>query len=341
VQAATVEEAVDLLKKKWGKDVAVIDVKYGRRFLFFGKRYVEVVAAVEEVPHKSSTDSEILQELQQQRAMLARLMAQLEGASEDRLSKAYRLILEMGFSPEFASELLSSAPMGIADDLNALYEHVKKYLKKRIKTKPLDAYDTPYLPHVVVLLGPTGVGKTTTIAKIASILAINKRRRVALFSIDTFRLGAIEQLQEYASILRVPFEVIRNPEEIAPRLVKYSDFDYVLVDTIGRSPNDGVEILRLSSFISAFPSGTHLLTVSANTDPLTLRAIRTKFSKHIKFHGVIATKLDEAVTTAPIMEFLVTSGLPLVYMTTGQRVPNDIMGPSVEYLLERLGRSDS
>lgn len=329
------------MRRKWGRDVAIIDVKYGRKFLFFGKRYVEVIAAVDETVDKSYTESEVLEELKRQRAILTKLIAQLEGASEDRLAKAYKMVLGMGFSPEFASELISSAPMEVANAPDALREHLRKFFKKKIKTKLLEAYDVPYLPRIVFLLGPTGVGKTTTIAKIASILAVNKRKRIALFSIDTFRLGAIEQLQEYASILRVPFEVIRNPEEVNSKLVKYADYDYVLVDTIGRSPNDGIEILRLSSFVSAFPSGIHLLTVSANADPRTLKTIGANFSKHIKFHGTIVTKIDEAVTTASILEFLVSSGLPLVYMTTGQRVPNDIMGPSVDFLLERLSGSGS
>ncbi len=280
---------------------------------------------------------EILTEVKANKELMMRVLKTLsESQHGSNGNPVINFFLDLGFSREYALLISENMPMQAASDDDAKKSFLMRYIKKHIHVKSFDKYRTDILPRVVSLVGSTGIGKTTTIAKIASILHLYKRKKVALFSIDTYRIGAVEQLAEYAKILRVPFEVIHNPEEVASALTKHSSSDYILVDTIGRSPKDSLEIVKLASYLQAFPSSIVFLTLAANMKLVDMLSAYDRFASHLKISGVILTKIDETDDIAPAIEFLMRTNLPLVYITTGQNVPNDIMEPKVEYLIERL-----
>ncbi len=280
---------------------------------------------------------EILTEVKANKELMIRILKTLnESQRGSNDNPVVNFFLDLGFSREYSLLISENMPMQAANDEDAMKSFLIRYLKKHIHVKTFDKYRTDILPRVVSLVGSTGIGKTTTIAKIAAILHLYKRKKVALFSIDTYRIGAIEQLAEYAKILRVPFEVIHNPEEVASALTKHSSSDYILVDTIGRSPKDSLEIVKLASYLQAFPSAVVFLTLAANMKLVDMLSAHERFASHLKISGVILTKIDETDDIAPAIEFLMRTNLPLVYITTGQNVPNDIMEPKVEYLIERL-----
>jgi len=191
---------------------------------------------------------------------------------------------------------------------------------------------------VVVLVGPTGVGKTTTIAKLAANHYLRERHRVGLITVDTYRIAAVEQLRTYAEIIDLPMEVVSTPREMRDAVAKMSDLDLVLIDTAGRSPQDDIRLRELNAVIhEGEPDEVHLvLSVVAGATSLA-RAVET--FRHVGITSLLLTKLDEAPTLGGLWPILNT-GIPMSYMTDGQNVPDDIAPIDADQLCDEiLGRS--
>jgi len=177
--------------------------------------------------------------------------------------------------------------------------------------------------RVIALVGPTGVGKTTTIAKLAAIHKLVNGQDVGLISADTYRIGAIEQLRTFAGIADIPMEVVYKPSEMPIALRKFRAKDIIFVDTVGRSQRSRKELTDLAKFVSAAdPDETHLV-VNASTNLRTAEDIVDQF-KVVKPNRLLFSKLDEAVTYGPLLSLVHRHHLPLSYVTTGQAVPDDI-----------------
>ncbi len=186
--------------------------------------------------------------------------------------------------------------------------------------------------RVVALAGPTGVGKTTTVAKLAAHAALVEGRRVALVGMDHYRVGAVEQLERYAELIGVPVRHAWDAQSLANALAELAWADLVLIDTEGRSPSDKVAIARLAGcFESAGePIFVHLCLAAAMREAELARAIgRLAPLSPVR---LTVTKVDEAVDAGGIVAAHVVSGLPLAWLTTGQRVPEDIEVASAERL---------
>lgn len=176
------------------------------------------------------------------------------------------------------------------------------------------------------LVGPTGVGKTTTVAKLAADFQLRQGCQVGLITVDTFRVGAVEQLQAYADILEVPMRVVSDAEQMRLATRELSHCDWVLIDTIGRSPRDVRRIESLQHILQAADLDHLLLTLSASSDPRTMAAALRGFSgpNLARETALILTKIDECQTLAPLYPLLRDSGLPWRYWTHGQNVPEDL-----------------
>jgi flagellar biosynthesis protein FlhF len=184
---------------------------------------------------------------------------------------------------------------------------------------------------VIALVGPTGVGKTTTLAKLAAHHRVAAGRSVAIVSIDTYRIAAVEQLKRYADIIGVPCEVALTPADLGRALERYRDADFIFLDTTGRSPRDGLGIGEIRSFLSVArrellsavrPMETHLvLSVTAKGDDLleTARRFAPLEPDRLTF-----TKIDETQSYGHLLNVSVLTDLPVAYLTTGQEVPDDI-----------------
>lgn len=192
----------------------------------------------------------------------------------------------------------------------------------------------PQQRKVVALIGPTGVGKTTTIAKLAANFRLRDGIRMGLVTVDTYRIAAVEQLRTYAEIIDLPMRVVVTPEEMRNALDEFSEMDLVLIDTAGRSPRDEVKLQELKSlFGEAHVDEIHLvmsLTASLKSMTSTVRSFRGAGAT-----SLLLTKLDEAESLGDILSLSREFELPISYLTTGQNVPDDIE-PSESARLARL-----
>jgi flagellar biosynthesis protein FlhF len=181
----------------------------------------------------------------------------------------------------------------------------------------------PGAGRVVALVGPTGVGKTTTIAKLAANYRLRENRRVGLITVDTYRIAAVEQLRTYADIIDLPMEVVSTPREMREAVQRMRTFDLVLMDTAGRSPRDEVRIQELRSMlVEAAPDEVHLV-LSAAASSRSLVAAAEKFAP-VGVTSLLVTKLDEATGLGSLLALARKCQLPYSYLTNGQNVPDDI-----------------
>jgi flagellar biosynthesis protein FlhF len=178
-------------------------------------------------------------------------------------------------------------------------------------------------PRIMAIVGPTGVGKTTTIAKLAAMHALNRGASVAMVTTDNFRVGAIEQLKTYAKIMDIPLEVVATAQELAKVLTRHSDKDLILIDTAGRSPKDAERLEELKGYLQCHPGIETYLCMSATTRARELDEIITTFGV-LPVTKFLFTKLDESESFGCIVNTHLKHKLPISYLTTGQKVPEDI-----------------
>lgn len=177
--------------------------------------------------------------------------------------------------------------------------------------------------RLVALVGPTGVGKTTTIAKLAANFRLNEGRRVGLITVDTYRIAAVDQLRTYADIMDLPMEVVATPREMSDAVARFADFDLVLMDTAGRSPRDEVRIQELRVMLSVAQADEVHLVLSTAAGLESLQAAVNSFAR-VGATSLVLTKLDEAIHLGGLLPLLRDCRLPLSYTTDGQTVPDDI-----------------
>ena len=200
---------------------------------------------------------------------------------------------------------------------------------------------------VLAFVGPTGVGKTTTVAKLAAAYKLRHGARVGLITSDTYRIGAVDQLRTYAQIIGVPLVVALSAREIAQACQQLADCDVILMDTAGRSPRDASKLDELATFVqAAAPDETHLV-LSAGADQQVMIRAAEKFGA-LSPDRLIVSKLDEALDFGRLVNVVKATGLPLSYVTTGQEVPDHIepanpdrfarliLGGSLESVLETV-----
>jgi flagellar biosynthesis protein FlhF len=195
---------------------------------------------------------------------------------------------------------------------------------------------TPDRRTVVALVGPTGVGKTTTIAKLAAHYRLREQCRVGLITVDTYRIAAVEQLKTYAEIMDLPLEVVATPREMRAAVDRLADVDLVLIDTAGRSPRDAVRLNELRGLLAESNADEVHLVLSAVAGPDSIDIAAGAFST-VGASALVLTKLDEAVSLDWLPVLLNRHRLPLSYTTNGQNVPDDIRPASAAALQELVG----
>jgi flagellar biosynthesis protein FlhF len=172
-------------------------------------------------------------------------------------------------------------------------------------------------------VGPTGVGKTTTIAKLAANYRLRERKRVGLITVDTYRIAAVEQLRTYADIIDLPMEVVATPRQMREAVERLADLDLVLIDTAGRSPRDEIKIQELRALLAEAHADEVHLVMSAAASARQLVSTARQFSE-AGTTALLLTKLDEASCIGHLLTLLRQCSLPVSYLTDGQNVPDDI-----------------
>ena len=223
---------------------------------------------------------------------------------------------------EWMYRLRGEGVPGSLDDAAVVMNRVAEYLEAEISVSGPITTDTNKC-RVVALVGPTGVGKTTTIAKLAANYRLREKRRVGLITVDTYRVAAVEQLRTYADIIDLPMEVVATPREMREAVARMNHLDLVLMDTAGRSPRDEVRIQELKSMLAeAEPDEVHLV-LSSTAGAKSLINTAERFAD-VGTTSLLMTKLDEAHSFGHLVSVVRSVPLPVSYLTDGQNVPDDI-----------------
>lgn len=268
-----------------------------------------------------------LSELQ---AMVRQLCRQTRwGGQRDLPETLFRLftdLIEADLDEDLARELIERVRADASDtelaDPVLLRARVARLIESEIVTLgPIPI--TPGRRRLVAMVGPTGVGKTTTIAKLAAIYRLKQKRSVGLITVDTYRIAAVEQLRTYADIIDLPMQVVSTPREMRDAVRRMSALDLILLDTAGRSPKDGIKIQELRAFLSEAAADEVYLVLSAVGAAKTLVQTAERFAP-VGTTGLVFTKLDEATSLGALVPVIRHSRLPLAYLTNGQNVPEDI-----------------
>jgi len=273
--------------------------------------------------------ADLKQQLGALQAKVTQLCQTASGPSGDVPEELFQLftdLIEAELSEVLARELVArlreAAPWEELRDPSLAKMHLARLLEAEIAVAgPIRV--TVGRRRVAALVGPTGVGKTTTIAKLAANFRLRERRRVGLITVDTYRIAAVEQLRTYADIIDLPMQVVSTPREMREAVARMADLDLVLMDTAGRSPRDEVKLNELKMFLAEAKADEVHLVLSGVAGAATLERTAEKFAE-VGTTALILTKLDEATGLGNLLPLLRTSRLPLSYVTNGQNVPDDI-----------------
>lgn len=278
--------------------------------------------------------SEIRQEISSLRGVLENRLSYLAWSESargnpQRAAVMHRLT-DMGISAELTQRLADNISDDEDQDLEQAWRQVLGLLAHQVMVT-----DDDILTHggIVALIGPTGVGKTTTVAKLAARYALRHgQNQVALISIDSYRIGGHEQLLTYGRILGVAAYTVESQEELHNKINDLSDKRLIIVDTAGTSQRD----IRLAEQLSGLSSKTQLiqnyLVLSANTQLETLDEVVRAFQS-VKLEGCILTKFDEATSLGEVLSTIIKYELPVAYVSDGQRVPEDLQQARVNNLV--------
>ena len=352
-------EALALVRRELGPDAAVLhtcEVRSRWWGLLPRARQIEVTAsrgvnvpsrlptrAVVEPPVEApasrpstriSSDTKLTHQVQGQLSTLQAMVKDLcrrskgggRGDWPEELFHLFTELLDAELSEEVARELVERvrndpANEGLSDAM-LLKARVAGLIESDICVAgPIRV--TPGRCRLAALVGPTGVGKTTTIAKLAANFRLKEKRRVGLITVDTYRIAAVEQLRTYADIIDLPMHVVSTPREMRETVAEMSHLDLILLDTAGRSPRDEVRIQELKMFLAEANADEVHLVLSSVAAARTLEQTAERFAA-VGTTALILTKLDEASGLGNVLPLLRSGGLPLSYLTNGQSVPDDI-----------------
>ncbi len=309
-RAKHMDEALSRIKRELGPDAVILSSREVREATRTGSSLtVEVTAAPFELAH-----------MEPRKAMGS------AGAFDARVASFEKRLVSGGVPMSAARTLAMRVRRQLRDGRVSFVDAVATALGEDV------SFAAPSRARVAALVGATGVGKTTTIAKLAAIAALIERRSVALVSIDQYRVGASEQLQRYADLIGIPMETASDAQTLNRALKKHARAELILVDTAGRSPRDIAGIQETCDTLrgASEPLDVYMCVTAAMREPELMQTL----DRHalLSASRLIVTKLDEAIYCGGVLAAYVHSGLPLSHFTTGQRVPEDIENASADAL---------
>lgn len=324
-EAPTLEEAITAVKRELGPDAVILETKQKKSaFGLLNKTSVEVKATIAmKGGHLAS--SRIIGRKSELEDYLATLLSRLmrSGMSE----KNTKMIAD-SLIPFFKDGQLRSE----SEILTKLSERIRSYV--RVAPSLSERILLGKNPRVVTFVGPTGVGKTTTLAKVAAEVVKTRHARVILATMDTYKVGAVEHLESYAKFLGLPFAVCKTPHDALDLVGRLRPNDLLFLDTLGAGPRESIKLSEMSFLFSQIEAETHLC-VSVTTQERDMKDILSRFSMFRPSY-LLATKLDESYSLGEFFNAYVCQPMPLSYFTVGQRVPQDIEPARKEAFVDRL-----
>lgn len=245
------------------------------------------------------------------------------------LKRFYQKLIDSDVEQAIADKFLEEIDKNFSgqklseNQLNSLFEDkINRYIK---------AMNFNGQKHVFCFVGPTGVGKTTTLAKLAAYYLVHQEKKVGLITIDNYRIGAVEQLKTYAQLMDIPIEAVMSPQGLREAVNKMDDMDIIMIDTAGRNSKNTFQVGELQSFLKVMPEPTVFLVLSVTTKSSDLANIVNNFQP-TNYNALIFTKLDETSTYGNMLNVAYHTSLPVAFLATGQKVPEDLELPTEEQL---------
>jgi len=343
------KEACQLIRQDLGPDAVIINSKEVRQkgiLGFMKARMVEVTAAVDEIPVEKPTqqgvkesqvnNDKVSNEMQEMKELLQQIIVKERNAANgkpfvkvsdleefDPHEEFKKILQELDLLPEVEKRVEDIFQKQELDEcLNRI--HIKDKLSEKLVDFFIPVTKANHNSNVLAFIGPTGVGKTTTIAKLAANFALYHGLNIALITIDTYRIGAVAQLKIYGDIIGVTVEAVMTPQELKLAVKNHEDCDLILVDTAGRSSKNAEQINELKTFLDAIRPLEIYLVLDVNTKNKDLIAIVDKYSI-LKYSKLVFTKADETYSLGSILNVVEATELPVAYVTNGQNVPDDII----------------
>ncbi|MGI6144222.1 MAG: flagellar biosynthesis protein FlhF [Clostridia bacterium] len=362
--AVNMQEAMGKIKAELGNNAVILHTRYfkeGGFFGLFGKNYVEVTAAAdndgEDVSANNlaaikqkinnvniNNDKEIVTDLTEMHKMMKEMSLMLENLGEPKFPKKgqnlYKLLKKQEVDDKIAQKIVkltldeyADSPIQKKEELNRIF--FANLLKpiQNIKYQPSKAKKGK--PRILTFIGPTGVGKTTTIAKLAAMSAVMEKKKVGLITIDTYRIAAVEQLKTIGDIINVPVNVIFNPENLRESLQEMKDYDVIYIDTAGRSHKNETQVNELKQYLESANSNEIFLVLSSTSKYQDFLDILATY-QDVNITSLIITKLDETSNYGSIYNLLYNYEYPISYFANGQNIPDDIEAADPIKLVQML-----
>ncbi len=255
-------------------------------------------------------------------------------------TEVYNLFEDNDFDPEMTYSILKKTIEQLPVTMRTNPEKIKNFFKLILRRIVAVKHEIPLRVHqrkIMMFVGPTGVGKTTTIAKLAARYAykLGTNYKVGVVTLDSFRVGAVEQLKAYANIMRLPLEIVKKPEELNEAITRLRDCHYILIDTAGGSQYDMDKIDLINQYqqhLKEIPI-EKMLVMPANVKTNDLYEIYNSYST-LNIDNLIFTKLDETISFGNLISFAHKTKKSICYLSIGQNVPDDLIEASSDYLIE-------
>jgi len=364
-RAASLKEATIIMKSELGSEALILGTKVVADENDSRLKLYEITAGVDKFEIAEETKAKVIkQNLSQSNSFADEMKNMSAKIYQQNQNQKQRISETYGVTPKVEKEVEIPKAKPVEDDrmkaiiknlterevqksvVLSIMEQLKKYknflskdnlenyvqtcLGSLILTKTLDL-NVKKQNKVIALVGPTGVGKTTTIAKLALIAKIIHKLDVGLISIDTYRLGAIDQLKSFADVSHTDFLVAYEPSEMPALMKKFSKKDIVFIDTVGRNHKNDAQLKTNLDFLESVKIDETFLVLSATSSTRNLIEIAKKF-KIFNYGAFIMSKIDEAVVHGNIINLSTKTGSPIAFLTNGQTIPDDIISADKDYI---------
>jgi flagellar biosynthesis protein FlhF len=361
-QALTYPEANVKIRNKYGERAKILtkrSIRIGGFLGMFKREAVEVTGYLSQEPVKrvnvgnfdeekqkilsqvknDQTMKQVLDEVQELRKFIQDGPAARTVQEPETINKLEDILADNDFTPKYIRDikkrLISTLTYEELEDWEKVESQALQWISDSIQVE-----DEGIQSSIFILVGPTGVGKTTTIAKLAAMYGISAshgiKREVRILTIDNYRIGARQQIETYGEIMGIPVQSAESYQELDKKIQLFSDTDLILIDTIGKSPNDFVKLAEMREILQAAGRKAETyLALSASTKSSDIKEILSQFEP-FHYSGIVLTKLDETMRVGNLISILSSSGKPIKYITDGQMVPQDIERASKERILKQL-----